>query len=402
VRLAAGIRGGSLALFAVASPVAGQVGDYAYVGVGSGQTTSVAVAALHLQVGSSDDPVGMEGTAWLLGAILSDQTNAALAGTSATVSAVVGRSTTIYTMTAPRDRWGASWATLAGVIFSDLIQPAALERSRAALSATSAFEGASPTADFGREAAGLLAPPSHPWAQPPKGDSESLASITDADLQRFRDERYRPASASVGLVGTGDARDVIARVDPAPRPEIDSIAWTEGRRVTIAQDVTSAWLAISYPLPARAGRTELEFITQLVSDAVEPPVPDPSLFSMHVRLVDAPHGPVVTIETVVSPSAAAVSERRIMGAVRGLAERPPAGELFQFARRRFRAARLLEESYPENAAGRIAADLMRSGVARNLQDEIWGIDSRSLAGALALLGEPRVFFLGPDPRGPQG
>ena len=396
------LRMGLLGLLTAGVPVAGQVTEYAHVGMDSGRSTTVAVVAARLPVGSSHDPSGLEGAAWLLAASLAAQANAALDPGHAVVSVEVDRWTTTFTLSTEPHDWRRAWSLLDRVLFADPPQSEAFELARRELAGRLAFEAGSPVVDFEREAIRLLAPPSHPWARPTRGTPPSISAITLSDLARLKQDRYDAGTSAVALVGT--EIDHGLRAGPAPRAAAatSGAAWTVGERMTLTQEVTSAWLAISYPVSATVPRTELELMTSLVTDALEPQVPDPDRFSTSIRLIDAPGGPVITIEAVVSPEAADRTERYIKATVDRLSERPPEGELFLWARRRFRAARLLDQSVPENAAARISADLLRDGAPRDLREEIWDISPATAAGALSLLGEPRVFLLSPDLGGPEG
>jgi hypothetical protein len=95
------------------------------------------------------------------------------------------------------------------------------------------------------------------------------------------------------------------------------------------------------------------------------------------------------------PEAAATWERRIMGAVDRL-ERERDDAFFRMQRRRFRSAMLLREGVPEEAALRMALDLMRDGRVRALQEEVWEIGPEELADAVDSLEEPRILLMGPD------
>jgi hypothetical protein len=115
-----------------------------------------------------------------------------------------------------------------------------------------------------------------------------------------------------------------------------------------------------------------------------------------VRIEETPAGTVLIVEASVFPEAAERWEARILGAMEGLATQATPDDFFGWGRRRFRAARFLEEAAPELEARRITADLLREGRVRDLADEIWSLGPDAVLAAARALGPPRVFLLGPD------
>lgn len=102
------------------------------------------------------------------------------------------------------------------------------------------------------------------------------------------------------------------------------------------------------------------------------------------------------MEAAIFPEVADRWKQGIVATVAAMATSPPTGDFFQWERRRFRSLRLLEDATPESAAARIAADLRRDGVPRNLYRDISELAAETLGEVLNSLGETRVFRLGPD------
>jgi len=354
-------------------------------------------AAILLPVGSQDDAAGHGGTAWLLGHTLASQANRALDGLGAEVTVSVERSTTRFTLTALPHVWPEAWARFKATVFTDPIDPEAFSQVFKKLSAQMAFREGSPVFDFERESASMLAPPSHEWARNPFGTSESRAAISVQHADLLRADLYHPATATVGFVGDNVGRFPAATSRPATATAPPAhFAWLVGDRIALTQEVTSAWISVAYPAPPSTGRTSLEFIAHLIRAALDPDPPDPERYSIDVRIVDAPGGPVIVVEAAVFPEAADRWEQGIVATIAAMAAGPPTGDFFQWERRRFRSLRLQEDATPQSAAARIVADLRREGVPRDLNQAISELAAETIGEVLNGLGETRVFRLGPD------
>lgn len=355
--------------------------------------TAVAVA-LRLHAGSQDDQEGFEGTAWLLGRVLEDQARRVLDPADGVLTVTVERATTTFTLLALPDAWERAWARVDALVFDHPLDGALLERHRAELLERLAFEAGSPFRDFETEAAELLAEPGSPFARPPRGTPSSVASVSPLSLELYRSSFFRRDAAVQAVVGPV-AADGEAPPPPASPPVAD-VAWLTGDRASLVQDVTSTWIAVAYPAPSDLPRTRLELVAHLLEEELDPTPPPPDRYSLDVRLEETPRGPVLVVEASVFPEAAQLWEERILGVVRRLAGEPMGEDFFRWRRRRFRAARLLEESAPEAEARRITADLLRDGRARDLGVEIWALDAAALQAAAGALGPPRILLLGPD------
>lgn len=377
------------------SSLTGQSTPYAAVSVDNGSRATLVVIGARLPVGSAHDAVGLEGTAWLIGKTLAAQANAALSG-GAGVTVDIGRSSTLFTLSALPDAWEVAWAMLERTLFDATLDSASFERERATLSAQVLFQSGSPALDSEGSVVQLVSPPSSPWARSPRGTRASLDVLTIHDAQLLRRSKYSAASSVVAALGLGDE----AVLGEHPAQVVNSLpegpAWTAGTRLDVTQEVTSSWISVAYPLQGPLSRTTVEFVAHLIRWRLSPLPPDPDLYEVAVRLVDAPLGVVIVVEGAVAPEASERFEQEVVRVVSDLALAPPAGDFFTWDRRRFRTARLLTEATPELAVARITSDLLRDGKRRDLAEDMWEITPAAVAAALLALGQPRVFRLGPD------
>ncbi|MDP2957614.1 MAG: hypothetical protein Q8N53_14405 [Longimicrobiales bacterium] len=358
---------------------------------------TIVAVALRLHAGSQDDPEGFAGTAWLLARVLEDQVKRTLGPSQGVFTAQVERATTVFTLLAEPSAWASAWAIADAVLFDTPIDAGLLDSHKAALLDQLEFEAGSPFGDFEAEAAGLLAEPGSPFSRPPRGTAESLPGVGPGTLEAYRSAFHRRDLAAQAIVGPLPPENPSARSPAAERPTPD-IAWVTGDRVFLARDVTNTWIAVAYPAPAALPRTHLEVVAHLLEEELDPTPPAADRYDVDVRLQETPHGSVLVVEASVLPEAAAAWEERILAAVEGLASEPIGEDFFRWRRRRFRAARLLEESAPEVEARRITADMLREARVRDLGVEIWSLDARALLSAARSLGPPRVFLMGPDLR----
>ncbi len=357
--------------------------------------TTVAVA-LRLHAGSQDDPEGFAGTAWLLARVLEDQVNRAL-GPPHSFTAQVERATTVFTLLAEPSAWTSAWAVADSMLFDAPIDAGLLDRHKAALLDQLEFEAGSPFADFEAEAAVLLAEQGSPFSRPLRGTAESLPGVGPGILEAYRSAFHRRNLAAQAIVGPLLPENPSAP-SPAAGHTTPDIAWVTGDRVFLSRDVTNTWISVAYPAPAALPRTHLEVVAHLLMEELDPTPPAADRFDLDVRLQETPRGSVLVVEALVFPGAAAAWEARILAVVERLASEPIGEDFFRWRRRRFRTARLLEESAPEVEARRITADMLREGRVRDLGVEIWSLDARALLSAARSLGPPRVFVLGPDLR----
>jgi len=391
---------GLTALAGFPKAAAAQLPDPAqYLGVATslhprGTVVSIAV---RIPTGSAADQEGFSGTAWLLGHVLSHRAEAA-AGPSTKVSVHVSQGETLFTILTLPEEWFDAWSRAEAVIFGTPPDGADIEERRQALLDDLTFDQGSPVRNFELEALRLLAPTGHPWSRPVRGTTETVSNISAASLGLFADNYYSRGSATVSVVGP---RGIVSPAPPGrtagtPEPITAGPAWLVGERFDLLQDITNTWIAVAWPVAPGVGRTSLEFLAHLLTEQLDPRPPDPDRYSLDVHIEATPEGPVVMVEAGVFPEAADRWEARILSAVDLLARSAMDEDFLGWRRRRFRTARLLAESRPEQEAVRIARDLVRDGAPRALSNAIWDLEATDLHQAAQALGEPRILRLGPD------
>lgn len=397
---------------------------------------TVVAMVLEIPAGSVDDQTGFDGTAALLAQVLGDQISRALGPEGGSVSAVVDRGTTTFTLLALPDAWPRAAVVVDSVVFEAPIDDSIVDLRRSGQLQRLAFESDSPGAEFQAEAAGLLAAPGSAWARPVNGVSESVSAASSATLELYRSRFYRRVETTRAIVGPasllpppkagrvprpdsvpGDTASVAPAVsasaeqieDTVPKPTpptaqipdvgadtTPALAWSAGSRTRKVRDVTSTWIRVAYPLARSTSRTAAEMLADLVHDELDPTPPDPDRYGVEVRLIDVPGGTALVVDATVFPEAADRWEAKITGTVAHLASGPMQADLFGWRRRRFRTERLLEEAPPEVEAARMTGDLLRDARPRDLAVEIWGLEADALYQAAKRLGPPRILLFGPD------
>jgi predicted Zn-dependent peptidase len=382
------------------------------------------------------DPPGKEGTALMLARVLEAEAGRVLDPARSLLSARVDRTTTVFTLLTLPEGWPGVWQVVDSVIFMGQLDPGSLLGRRQELLERLRFEEGSPVREFERAAVELFADPGSPWARPVRGSMTSVQAIDVGTLSEYRSARYDRSAAALAVVGplgtaektdappdTSAARpDSLADSPVPPNPEADSLAaatdtaragegeglaparappprdvpWLTGDRINRIEDVTATWITVGYPVPPDLPRTHLELVAHLLIEELDPVPPDPDRYDIDVRIDRTSRGSMLRIQATVFPEAADRWERRILEAVERLGAAPIGEDFFRWRRRRFRTARLLEQSPPEAEADRVTADLLREGRARDLDLEIWGLTAAALQAAAASLGEPRIFRYGPD------
>ncbi len=228
-----------------------------------------------------------------------------------------------------------------------------------------------------------------------RGIPSALAGASLNVLAAFHARQYVPAHATAAVVGPITEREGHAALEPLgiTPPSTGSSrlapAWDDEDRLEVERQVTNAWIGVAFPAHPAHPRTSSRRRSIL-------PRPIPACTSRPVNIEDTPRGPVIVAQAAVMPEATGTWERRIRAAMARL-EDEPAEALFRWQRRRFRSAILLLEGVSEEAAFRMALDLMRDGRVRPLQEEVWEIGPEELAAALE---EPRILLMGPDLGGP--
>jgi len=147
--------------------------------------------SVRLPTGSAADPVGREGTSWLLAHALADLADTVLDTTRVALSVEVTRGTTVFTLLAVPEAWADAVGALLEIIFRAVPPDAVVERRRARLLGELSFERGAPVRAFEAEVARILVPAGYAWSRPIRGDSGSVAAVSAADLTAYRADHYR-------------------------------------------------------------------------------------------------------------------------------------------------------------------------------------------------------------------
>jgi len=362
--------------------------------------TLVAVTVV-IPAGSVDDPQDLPGTARLTAETIAQSVRWRLDPDASQLDLRVERGWTAFTLLAAPDVWARAWGVVEDALFRLPIGDAPMVAARDRLLSGFAFELGAPSREFELELYRTLTTAADPWSRDPRGTPAALREIEQPMLATFRARHYAVARATVAAVGPiteREGRDALAPLGTAPPMSgsgLRSPAWERGARLPMQRPVTNAWIGAAFPAPADLSRTELEFVALELQDELNPSPPDPGMFSATVHIEDTPRGPVMVAQAAVMPEVAASWERRILRAIERLEEESEEA-FFRMQRRRFRSAILLREGVPENAALRMALDLMREGRVRPLQDEVWEIGPDELSDAVDALEEPRILLMGPE------
>ncbi|NNK62307.1 MAG: hypothetical protein HKO98_03790, partial [Gemmatimonadetes bacterium] len=288
------------------------------------------------------------------------------------------------------------------------------------------FELDSPLREVGVARRALLYGSGDPRTRPPGGTLAVVESAGDAEIDAARRTLFTTGDARVVAVGpieSEGAMALVAQTPPvAPPPTTTDTAmvdpgvaapteaalpsppggttstgpaWTTPDRRMVVRDVTNTWLSVAFPVPAELARVAVLFLADRMQQELDATPPDPGLFNVSVEVVEMPEGEVLVVEAAVLPDASARFERRILDLpMRLAAERDPA--FFRYHRGRFRAGRLVAEAPPEQAAERMAAELLARGRILAFDEAVWSLEASMAADAAAALGPPRILVFGPD------
>ncbi len=358
-------------------------------------------------VGSDHDEVGKGGTAWLLAGTLEAMAAEAL-GPTYQVSSAVDRGRVRFTLLSTPEAWESGLGTLSTVLSRRDLSGPAFEAVRTRLLNRMTFEAGAPVREFEAETARLYGAGEADWARPPDGETESLQGVTLNDLQQYRRGNLRAGTAVAAVVGPVEPEEAAASVAASlgsgpdePRAATRE-AWATGDRIVISRDITNTALAYAYPLPPEHSRTDADFLAHVLVEKLVSDPPDPGVYGVVARVVDAPAGPLLVIEATVFPDRGDEWARRISAAVGEVRLTNPEEDVFfPWQHRRFRSVVLESEATPEALGVRMTEDLLRAGEVRDLDVESRELGARDLVLLANDLGAPRILLFGPDLSGQQ-
>ncbi|TVP49111.1 MAG: hypothetical protein EA350_02450 [Gemmatimonadales bacterium] len=415
------------------------------------QQTGVGLS-VHFPAGSSSDPAGGEGTAFLFGRTLEAEGGRILTSMGGRVQVDVGLSHMTVTMFAPAREWASAWREISALLSGTPFPETTVRAARDRLVDQLMFEAGAPVRRFDVEwnrlrLRGLL-PGGADVALPVSGSIQGVSGATAGSLEDWRRRNIVWPDAVVAVVGPVSEADVrmgsasvqsVGGVVPTTRPdapgspgagasptsptEQDTVAaplppapvrigspaprmalpagstrhpWDRGERRIVDEDVTSTWIGVAWPIPAGTPLVLRDFLSHVLSHALNPIPPDPGLYRADVRLEQTGGTSLLIVEATVDPRAAVEWESRILETVAGVAGAPTPGAFFDLARRRYRSARLLEAADPAARARWIATRWAQEGRVPQISSESWGLSREGLGALAGALGEPRILIYGPE------
>ncbi len=171
--------------------------------------------AIRFPAGSAEDPIGSEGTAFLLGRVLEGEGEGRLAPFGARLSVEVRPEEFMVSMTVRPDRWREAMGELVGLLHEGDLPDAELGGLKDAVLEQLQFEEGAPVRGFERERAALLRGSDHRAARSPQGTRSTVVSLGRDELASFRADHLVPGQARVAVVGPVD-EDEVRRVLPGP------------------------------------------------------------------------------------------------------------------------------------------------------------------------------------------
>lgn len=405
--------------------------------------------------GSSEDPDGEEGTAFLLAEAVEGAGADRLARFGGLLEVEVDRSTTVITLLAPPESWGEAVAAVQDLLTSSPPSETRIQALRDRHLSRLVFEEGAPVRRFERERSRLLLDASHPGARPLSGTRESVERISAGAVHRFLGQVLSLGEAAAAVVGPvggaevervlGIAPDPVEAVPPFQRAESPSqqpsppgaaaaarpdtlgaeetedlpppprmrlretpfqplevpsaaeapMAWSAPDRIVVDEQLTSTWMAVAWPFPRGTSLTLLGFLAHTLEETLVPSPPERGQYSTHVSVEHVEGYPVLVFSATVDPRVAGRWEERIVEGMGTMAESPPTGSFFELGRRRYRSRVLLTTASPDDRARWLLDQLDAAGEVPPFHDELWRLSEDVLARVASAAGPPRVLLLGP-------
>jgi zinc protease len=231
--------------------------------------------AAWFQVGSSDDPVGKEGLAWLTAQMIAraatqdhryDEILTLLYPMAAEYQISVDKEMTVLSGRAPREKAAAYLPLFVAAYTRPAFESADFERLRAeALSYVEKELRYALDEELGKAVFVDALFAGTGYAHPPQGTVASLKSITLDDVRKFWSEHYTADRLVFGLsgawteplrVGLERSRRALLAVAPEPRPELPA-ARVSGRQVVLVEKPgADSSISFGFPIPVRRGHPD--------------------------------------------------------------------------------------------------------------------------------------------------
>ena len=168
----------------------------------------VAISVL-IEAGNDADPLPKAGLADFVASMLDEGTRTrtapqlaeAIENLAAHLNASAGPEYTRVSLNSLKETLPQALDILADVLVDPAFRPADIERVRGLLLTDLLQKNANPGAVARDQMDLLLYGPKHPWGQPSGGTTETIKSISQADLIKFHAAWYRPNNAIIAVAG---------------------------------------------------------------------------------------------------------------------------------------------------------------------------------------------------------
>ncbi|HEY6214551.1 MAG TPA: pitrilysin family protein, partial [Vicinamibacterales bacterium] len=189
------------------------------------QTTTTPAVAVNLAVraGSSCDPPGWPGTAWMLSRVIDRGTDTRSAADIAeeldsrgiTLTITVTRHLFTVGCTCLSDDFEPVLGLIGDVLMSPSIPEAELAIRKGGVITAIRQDEDNPAVRATESLMAMLYPGGHPYGRPTKGSVDIVEALTRDRVRQMHDERFAPSELTAVIVGDVDAsraRDVVGRV----------------------------------------------------------------------------------------------------------------------------------------------------------------------------------------------
>ena len=307
--------------------------------------------------GARTDPADQSGVTFLLGRTLEAQAEAALLPLGGSLTIRVEKQDSRVTLTIPTHQWTVAWSRLRGLLASDSLSGALLERERARRLEELLFQQGAPVhtflAQWHRHALAWALPVEQDPARPAGGSLEDIRRLTLPALEARRRQVFRLDAAQALLIAPPDApaiRAIEESVQDPIRPAPSAAGGWEAERLVVNRDLTSSWIGVAWPIPDEVHWVTARFLAHRLHEMLNPTLPEPGIYRTEVTLMRAGAATLLTVVATVDPGVTLRRERQILDAMALLAAEPLQGLTLDFSQRRWKSALALRRMEPSAEA----------------------------------------------------
>jgi predicted Zn-dependent peptidase len=363
--------------------------------------TPVVAQELLLSVGPADEPEQQSGIAYLTARAATAAIRPTLDSLGARLEVQAQHDAVAFTLTAAPDAWEDASRALLSALFRDPTDSASAVGERDRIVGELEASENSPAAVASRSADAALYGAEHPWARPAGGTSESVATLTPADVEVFLRKNFTPDRATIAVVGPVDTLEargfLVGRLNADPLP-VAPPPPLERTLEPVRQEFGSitAWVTATYPFGSDADVEALRLLASVVADRFAFGPSSRQLYDARGEVVRHAAGGEVRFTLVVPPGEVDAWAERLRAAVASTVEAPLPAAVFNERLRRYRGERLLGMDAPEERARVLARELLLTG--RRATEPIvalGGLAPERLQRAAQALQTPVMVYLGP-------